>query len=88
MTLPPQKNFPVTPLVTEGPNAVMIASKHKKLECVLEDVWLKWCQFWVFLGPGIFTVRPLNRNTFLRGESVLMGRSLLYAYDFAPTVRK
>ena len=37
------------------------------------------------LGASNFAVRPLNRNTFLRGESVLMGRPY-YAYDFAPTV--
>ena len=28
-------------------------SKHKLLECVLEDVRVKWCQFCVFLGPVI-----------------------------------
>ena len=44
---------------------------------MLEDVQVKWCQFWVFWGPRISRFGHWTANTFLRGESVLMGRSLL-----------
>ena len=51
-------------------------SKHKYLECVLEDVRVKWCQFCVFWGPVIPRLSHCIAALFLRGESVLMGHSL------------
>ena len=43
---------------------------------MLEDVRVKWCQFWVFLGPVISRPGNESKHFSLRGESVLTGDSL------------
>ena len=62
-------------------------SKHKWLECVLEDVRVKWCQFCVFLGPVFSRLSHCIAALFLRGESVLMGNSLSRCWIRSPVGR-